>query len=97
MILSSFLPQSLNQEILQILRSTQDPTQIRDKFTARNKNLWIVIKGSSFAFNISRGSYSAGIFEVEEDNYKSRIIIYAPPYVEGMPPEKEIVPLRSKE
>ncbi|CAG9316632.1 unnamed protein product [Blepharisma stoltei] len=89
MILNSFFPKKIEQEILYLLNETKDPSVIRDKLTEKFPNPWIVIKGTAFSFNISRGPNSGGVFETEEDGYRTRFIIYCPPFKESAPPEEE--------
>lgn len=79
-VVSSTFPPDVQKVILELLKYVQDPIEIRNSLTKYFNDVWIIIKGLSFSYSVSKSNKSAGLYQ----NLKSKFfyLIYNPPFVE---------------
>jgi hypothetical protein len=79
-VTSSTFPIEIQEVILEILKYEEDPCKIRNSLQSFFKDIWIVIKGGSFSYAVSKSNKSAGLFKNLKT--KSYYLIYTPPFTD---------------
>ena len=79
-VVSSTFPPDVQKVVLEILKYLQEPVELRDNLTNFFNDVWIVIKGLSFSYSVSKSNKSAGLFQ--NLNTKTYYLIYNPPFIE---------------
>lgn len=79
-VVSSTFPPDVQKVVLELLKYFQEPVELRDNLSNFFKDVWIIIKGSSFSYSVTKSNKSAGLFQ----NLKTKTyyLIYNPPHIE---------------
>lgn len=79
-VLSSTFPSNIQEVIIEILKNQEDPAEIRNSLNLFLKDSWIVVKGKSFSYSVSKANKSAGIFK--NLGSKTSFLIFTPPFTD---------------
>ena len=79
-VLTSTFPSNIQEVIIEILKNQEDPAEIRNSLNKLFKDSWIVVKGQSFSYSVSKANKSAGLFKNLKT--KTSFLIFTPPFTD---------------